>query len=422
MQQTLLSILRCPFCGTALEVVDNDALVRTGDAIESGVLGCQCCAFPIVAGIPVLLATDRVREAMHTLEAGHSAAALDLLLELDDARGAAFRDLLSRPRPTYRDALAILSQDAEGTYFVYHFGDPTYLMVQGLLRALAQHPGVMGRVLDVCGGTGHFTRDLLAARPAGGAVLGDLFYWKLWLARRFVAPGCEPVCCDANAPLPFARDAFSLVILADAFPYIWHKRLLADELVRLAGPGGVVAMPHLHSSLGFNHSAGMTLTPAAYRDLLAPLGPRLFSDRDLLDGVLDGLSDGAVDGAVDLTVDLTRDRTPDGIGDEPSFTLVASHRDDIFAAHRLADTLDVAGQLRVNPLYRVERRGDASVLTLTFPTPEYEDEFGGCRRYLPDRVSVRADLTGAITPALLGADYAELRRRRVIIDVPPGYC
>ncbi len=117
-------------------------------------------------------------------------------------------------------------------------------------------------------------------------MLADLFFWKLWLARRFTSPGCEPVCCDANLPLPFAREAFSLVVLADAFPYIWHKRLLAEEMMRLSVPDGVVVMPHLHSALGENFSAGNTLTPAAYRDLFMARQPRLFSDELLLTQVL----------------------------------------------------------------------------------------------------------------------------------------
>ena len=78
-------------------------------------------------------------------------------------------------------------------------------------------------------------------------------------------------------------DRSRLVVLSDAFPYIWHKRLLAGEMMRLAGDRGTIVMPHLHSSLGFNFSAGMTLTPAAYRDLFAPAQPRLFRDSDLLE-------------------------------------------------------------------------------------------------------------------------------------------
>ena len=410
MTADLLAILRCPFCGTALEVIDNAALRRVDGAIETGVLGCQCCAFPVVAGIPVLIADDRVREAMHALEAGHEDAALARLLGLDDARRRAFEAAMAGASPTYRDVLAILSEDAEGTYFVYRFSDPTYVAAQGLVRALTQHARLGHRMIDVCGGSGHLTRDLLAAQPRDGVVLADVYFAKLWLAGRFVARGCQPVCCDGNAPLPFAPGTFSLAVLSDAFPYIWHKRLLADELVRLAGAEGVVALPHLHSSLGFNHSAGMTLTPAAYRDLFAAARPRLYRDRQLLDGVLDH-----------GVVDLSQDVSAGDLGDEPAITLVASRLDHVFTRHVLPDAIGVTGELRVNPLYSIEWDGRCSTLTLTFPTSEYEEEFGECRRFLPDRVAVAADLRGSLTPSLLGDDYAALRRRRVLIDAPSGY-
>ena len=424
MHETMLELLRCPFCGTRVSLVENDALVRAGDRIESGVLGCECCAFPVVDGIPVMIADDRTRDAMHLLEAGQGEAALFTLLGLDETRGEAFRELLTRlPRQsgeaakagghtTYQEALAILCHDAEGTCFVYRFSDPTYVMAQAILQAIALQPRPLpGRRLDLCGGTGHLTRVLIDLGPADSTVLADLFFWKLWLARRFTSPGCEPVCCDANLPLPFAREAFSLVVLADAFPYIWHKRLLAEEMMRLSVPDGVVVMPHLHSALGENFSAGNTLTPAAYRDLFMARQPRLFSDEFLLTEVLErGL------------VDLTHDASPADLGTEPSFTLIASGRADLFRRYELPTAKTVTGELRVNPLYRVERHGNSSVLTLTFPTPEYEEEFGACRRYLPDRVTVDADLTGAILPAMLGSEGDELRRRRVIIDAPPHYC
>jgi uncharacterized protein YbaR (Trm112 family) len=114
----MLEILRCPFCGTRLTIVDNDALARRGDEIESAVLGCECCAFPVVAGIPVLIASDQVRDAMHQLEAGQRRAALHALLELDGDRIDAFERFASRAASTYRDGVRILSLDAEAEYFV----------------------------------------------------------------------------------------------------------------------------------------------------------------------------------------------------------------------------------------------------------------------------------------------------------------
>jgi len=418
MHASLLDILRCPFCGTAVSIVENDALAREGTRIDAGVLACECCAFPVIAGIPVMMADETTRDALHALEAGRSDQALFGLLGLSDdtARQEHFRVLITNDTATYRDALELLCHDAEGFYFLYRFTDPTFVTADALLRAIGQqHWPVKGRSLDLCGGSGHLTRVLAGLRPpraalAPGTVLADVYFWKLWLARRFTAPDSGPVCCDANHPLPFARATFSTVVVADAFPYIWHKRLLAEEMMRLAGADGVVVMPHLHSALGDNFSAGDTLTPATYYALFASHQPRLFSDEQIFEDVIEH-----------RVVDLTRDVSSEQLGTEPALTLVASASDDLFCRYKLTDERDVTGELLVNPLYRVERSGESSILTLTFPTPEYEAEFGECRRYLPDRITVQADLTGPVLRETLGTEYEDLRDRRVLIDAPVGY-
>jgi uncharacterized protein YbaR (Trm112 family) len=420
MDPSLLALLRCPFCGTALTLVDSLPVQRDGDRIMSAVLGCACCAYPVVAGIPVVIVGDRERAAMNAIEAGQHDQALDLMLDLDPPRRAAFAALVARgDAATYREALDILSPDAEGTYFVYRLSDPTFVTASAVLRAVADTPGTLnGWVVDVCGGAGHLTRLLgeLRGTGPGGTIVADLYYWKLWLATRLTAPGAHAVCCDGNDPLPFARGLASLVVLSDAFPYIWRRRALAEELMRLTGPAGTLVMPHLHNALGENVSAGMPLTPAAYADLFAPLAPRLFPDSALFDDVVER-----------ATVDLTRNVAADALGPEPSFTLVASREPGVFARRPVPPRTAVTGTLAVNPLYAVSRDGDTTTLTLQFPTPEYEEEFGACRRYLPEVLTLAADLTAPLDAARLraslgGAVYDDLRRRLVLIDAPPRYC
>ena len=413
MRASLLDILRCPFCGTALSVVDNDVTVREHDRIVDAVLGCECCAYPVVDGIPVLLADDRTRDAMHALEGGRRDDALLMLLGVDDVD--ARRRLLTLARGTtgtYREAVGLLCNDAEGTWCLHRFSDPTFVTAEALLAAVGSNSWPFaGRVLDLAGGTGHLTRVLEAQRRgAGGTVVADVYYWKLWLAARFIVPGADAVGCDANSPLPFARDTFSLVFLADAFPYIWHKRLLAEEMMRLVGDAGLVIMPHLHSALGENFSAGDTLTPAAYAALFETHRPRLFSDARLFDDVLDR-----------SVIDLSQSMHPEELGDEASLTLIASPREDLFRRYEVSGVDGVRDALTVNPLYEVESRGGSSTLRLRFPTPEYEAEFAACRRYMPDTVTLAADLSAPIRVEALGGDYARLRRQRVLIDVPARF-
>jgi uncharacterized protein YbaR (Trm112 family) len=408
MRIETLEILRCPFCGTRLTLVDNKALWQVDDRIEAGVLGCECCAFPIVDGIPVLIANDTTRGAMHLLEAGDGDAALHMLLGLEGDRVDAFaRFVADGGAMTYRQGVRILSVDAEAEYFVFRFSDPTFRVGRAVVQACGPMMQRTGRYIDLCGGSGHLTRSLISDQPA---VLADVFFWKLWLARRFVAPDCEPICCDANNPLPFARDTFSMVVLSDAFPYLWHKRLVTEEMMRLAGPSGVIVMPHLHSSLGWNYSAGMPLTPAAYRDLLEPQNPKLFRDSALLDQVLDG------------HLDLTSFEPPEALDGEPALVIVASRDASVFRSVSLPWAPPAPDSVVVNPLYEVAVRGGQSLLTLKFPTEEYGDEFAAVKRYLPETLTLPGDLTRGVERDAIGRErYDELCRRMVLIAVPERY-
>jgi len=92
-------------------------------------------------------------------------------------------------------------------------------------------------------------------------VLADLYFAKIWLGRRFTAPGCEPVCCDGNAPMPFARGAFSFAMCTDAFMYIWTKRQFVGEMERLVDNGGrgdpgAVLIGHTHNERTWSPSHG----------------------------------------------------------------------------------------------------------------------------------------------------------------------
>jgi hypothetical protein len=139
--------------------------------------------------------------------------------------------------------------------------------------------------------------------------------------------------------------------------------------------------------------------------------PRLFSDARMFD-----------DFVARRVVDLTLDVSPEELGSEPGLTLVASARADLFRRYDATEVPEVLGELVVNPLYRVERSGGSTILTLDFPTSEYAEEFSECRRYLPDRITVEGDLTGAIRRETLGSRYTELRDQHVVIDAPIGYC
>ena len=54
MNIATLDILRCPYCGGRLELVSSLFHRRNDDEIHDGILGCSCCIFGVVEGIPIM--------------------------------------------------------------------------------------------------------------------------------------------------------------------------------------------------------------------------------------------------------------------------------------------------------------------------------------------------------------------------------
>ena len=89
---------------------------------------------------------------------------------------------------------------------------------------------------------------------------------------------------------------------------------------------------------------------------------------------------------------------------------------------RSAQPADAGGEWRINPLYRVEpTRATACALRCSFPSRDYEDEYGACRAYLPERCSSTPPRSGApsgrrpVPPALDDL----IRRARRSSTLPP---
>jgi len=348
--------------------------------------------------------------AREQIEAGQPEQARRTMFAFANAEAAErFDAAAGSPAATYRDLVAALGPDFEGGYFLYRFSDPTFVVADAVVRSVGSVVlGGGGRAIDVCGGSGHLTRSLAAASTTT-PVLADLYFSKLWLATRFTSPGCHVVCCDGNAPLPFAKDLFALVVCSDAFHYIWTKRLLASEMMRIATGDGAVAVTHAHNATQWNPSAGMPLPADAYRDLFADMGARVFSELALLDDV-----------AGRNVVDLGRVDSRETLDADPALTIVASPRAGVFARRDLPGQAARRGELRINPLYRIDRDGGVR-LTLEFPSRDYEEEYGAVRRYLPDTAELDPADAAALERGELTGGAIELARRRVILDLPKRY-
>jgi uncharacterized protein YbaR (Trm112 family)/SAM-dependent methyltransferase len=409
-----LDLLRCPYCGGRLELVTSLFFQRDGDEIIDGILGCHCCIFPVVSGIPVLHLQPQATTARDQIQAAQPELARRTMFGLDDeAQALTFERAVESNTATYRELVEALGPQFEGGYFLYRFSDPTYLVANAVVGAVA---GTVlrsgGRAVDICGGSGHLTRSLLALSSTP-PVLADLYFAKVWLARRFTAPGCEGVCCDGNAPLPFARGTFRFAMCSDAFQYIWTKRQFIGEMARLidhGGEPGAVLISHTHNERQWSPSHGQPLAPEGYRDLFETLTPRILGETALLADVVKG-----------GPLDLSRNEPAETLDREPALTIVATSRADVLTPHPLTTSQASIGELRLNPVYAVTEDGDRLQLRLRFPSQDYEDEYSACRQYLSETATVERRTIDAMNQAQQPADLADLVRRRIVLDLPKRY-
>src|SRR5207244_5658722 len=137
------------------------------DDLHEGILGCHCCIFPVVDGIPVMHLQPAATIARDQVQAGRGDLARRTMFGLeDDAAAGAFGAVASSPTATYRDTVEALGPDFEGGYFLYRFSDPTFIVAQAVVRSVAGTVlGGTRRAIAVCGRSGHLPRSLMALPP-----------------------------------------------------------------------------------------------------------------------------------------------------------------------------------------------------------------------------------------------------------------
>ena len=408
MRASLLEVLRCPFCGGSFHLAGAPIPQAS---VESGVLCCACCAYPIIDGIPVVRLSDEVTAAVKALDAGQLDAARHLVLDLPPERHAEFDAVGLDPGMTFAVAVRRLLPDGEGDYYVLRFGDPTFVVASAVARAIvAMLPVGAGRLVDVCGGCGHLSWTLASLVRVGSnppPALLDRSFWRLWLASRFVAPDADVVVCDANVPLPLDSSCAALALCNDAVHYVWGKRLLAAEMQRIVGPRGWCAWTHVHNALGNNATAGNTLSPSQYAALFDVRAIHLADERALLEAAIGG-------GALPWL----RPGEASACDSADAVTLVAARHGGDLMVHAVAGTGHL-GVLAVNPAYDVERTASDAHLRLRLPSVDYETEFAALGRYLPASLDVPAAALDDLEA--LARARPDLLVHRVLLRLPPRY-
>jgi SAM-dependent methyltransferase len=359
--------------------------------------------WPVVAGIPYLRVgrARLITSQLDRLDAGDHDAALLLALgdqdDWDPTPAPGVRACASAvAAPTLRSAMAALGFGPVGDYFAYRWSDPTFLSGLGLLDAALADAR---RVFELGCGIGHFLRELQSRGVSAAG--GDVVFAKLWLARRFVAPGAELVCFDAGGRFPLAGACVDACLCHDVLHYLPDP---AHALAELRRAGGRVLVGHAHNAEVDNLSPGAPLPVVGY-EALAP-------DATFFDDAAVGRA--ALGGTPPVAADAQQLRAAAAIA-----FVTPAHSAAAPGADRFAVPVSGA-RLRLNPLLH-PGAGDPAPLVVRWPSNRYEHEYAHLSGHLRHAAPVpRALLAGAVRA---GEDRRAdaLARQRVLLDLPDAW-
>jgi ubiquinone/menaquinone biosynthesis C-methylase UbiE len=295
-------------------------------------------------------------------------------------------------------------------YFFYRFAQPRLLGAESIV-SMIRHP--TQPLLDLACGCGHLTHALLS-RAEGNPVFGiDGSFFGVYVAKHWVAPEAEFICSEADKALPFSDNTFAGVFCSDAFHYFSAKATCIQECERLTKESGLFALIWVHNArVPWPHD-GLPLPIEGYQALVARTPHRLLSDQRLLSRYLQGRGP-----------DLTESTEADHLVNEPTVSIVASHREEIFKDYGSFEHWPHAhGVLLVNPIYVPEPRDSSGTISLrrTFPSAFFESDHSEIKEYLPERVEVSQALMNDLALGKRTREIEKLIASCVIVGVPPSY-
>jgi SAM-dependent methyltransferase len=235
----------------------------------------------------------------------------------------------------------------------------------------------------------------------------------LHIARNWIAPEADYVCCEADAALPFPDGAFSTAFCSDAFHCFVNKALSIRELQRLTQDDGCIVLVTIHNSNVQHQHACQPLSPEGCQALFAGMAHCLIADSDILARYLQKQGP-----ALAHSPGLER------LTHEPLLSVVASHRPEVLQDYGpFEDWPHAEGRLTLNPLFVEETRNSQGSVQLrrTFPTEFYAEENAACEQYLPDVVSVKAQVLVDLTSAKRTLEMERLIEQCVVLGLPERY-
>ena len=290
-----LDILRCPYCGGRLELVDV-AVPPPQRRRDSG----RHPRLPLLhlpgrrrhSG-PAPAAAARRWRASRSRPAGRTWRAARCSASTTSAQAAAFDAVASSDTATYRDIVEALGPKFEGGYFLYRFSDPTYIVAERGRRARSARHGARGRrardrhlrrlrpphavaarpVVAAAGARRPVLREGLARAPLHGAGV------RAGVLRRQRADA-------VRARRVRLRDVHRRVHVHLDEAAVRRRDGAADRRRRRRRRRARVLIGHTHNERTWSPSHGQPLPPEGYAELFETLEPRIFGEAGLFEDVV----------------------------------------------------------------------------------------------------------------------------------------
>lgn len=430
MKQGLLELMKCPYCGTVLEV--EEIYSENEVEIINGCIKCECDTHPILEGILILKNSPFKKYIIEHIKKGEFEKAVALsfgpsvndicrAIDIIEAKpcgkvvkkiSLVFVNYFSKKRYKRYSTKNIsfcdvLEKGPSDAYFKHRFSTQTFWLTYPFILLLRKK---RKRILDMCCGVGHTSFVISKYVNPDELICVDGDFKSLYLAKKYFSKA-EFINIDANYQLPFKDNIFSSVLMMDAFQYIDARALLAKEFERVLDKEGMVLLLHLHNALAKNVAAGKPLSPLTWKGLFDNIKVTALPEKNLIEDFI--LKD---------RLDLSKRYSEEELN-VSDISIIGGGNLDYF--DRIwKDILKMKENLIINPIYKMKEKGDKIVLEREFPSEFFRKEYPLTEKYLPERCEIDKRFVDGRRVCVSDSDEIEiedLMRKFVVINVPENY-